>query len=169
MKKKFRFYRKLLILLLLSVVAAFSFLPLDQRKDDISKAMWLLGTWINTTPRGENYETWKKVNDRELSGLNYYIRQRDTIIVESIRIVQNQNGLFYIPTVRRQNNEQPVIFTASHLTEGKMVFENPQHDFPQTISYTRIHADSLVAEISGLTNGQLKTIQYPMKRVRAIR
>ena len=50
--------------------------------------------------------------------------------------------------------------------QDTIVFENPQHDFPQIISYTKINADSLVAEISGSKNGQELKQTFPMKRVK---
>lgn len=46
-----------------------------------------------------------------------------------------------------------------------LVFENPMHDFPQIISYTKITCDSLVAQISGEKNGQERKQAFPMKRV----
>jgi hypothetical protein len=47
-----------------------------------------------------------------------------------------------------------------------MIFENPAHDFPQFISYTKITTDSLVAEISGTKNGQARKQRFPMKRIK---
>ena len=35
-------------------------------RDSIKKATWLIGTWENKTSRGSIYETWAKVNDKEL-------------------------------------------------------------------------------------------------------
>lgn len=40
----------------------------------------------------------------------------------------------------------------------------PAHDFPQRISYTLIHKDSLLAEISGTRNGIAQRKLFPMKR-----
>jgi len=60
----------------------------------------------------------------------------------------------------------PVRFATKTISETQLVFENPQHDFPQTISYTKITADSLVAEISGTKNGHERKQIFPMKRVK---
>ena len=72
---------------------------LNQTKD-IDKAEWLIGTWENKTPRGSIYETWNKMNENEYSGKSYVVMEQDTIVFETIRLVQEQSGLFYIPTVR---------------------------------------------------------------------
>lgn len=132
---------------------------------DISKANWLIGTWENKTLKGSIFETWIKTNDHEFSGKSYMINQKDTIVFENIRLVQEQGVLFYIPIVKNQNNGLPVRFTAKTISETKLVFENQQHDFPQIISYTKIHRDSLVAEISGTKNGQTRKQTFLMKRV----
>ncbi len=134
--------------------------------NDISKAEWLIGTWENKTQRGSIYETWNKTNDNEFSGISYIIKEKDTIVFENIRLVQEQDGLFYIPTVKNQNDGLPVRFATKTISETQMVFENPKHDFPQIISYTKITSDSLVAEISGTKNGQERKQTFPMKRVK---
>jgi Domain of unknown function (DUF6265) len=137
-----------------------------QQKSDIKKAGWLIGTWENKTQRGSMYETWAKASDDELSGKSYKLKEKDTIVFETIRLVQEQNSLFYIPKVNNQNGGLPVRFAAKTVSDMELVFENPQHDFPQVISYTKINADSLVAEISGTINGKERKQTFPMKRVK---
>lgn len=134
--------------------------------NDIEKAEWLIGTWENKTSRGSIYETWIKANDNEFSGKSYVVKEQDTIVFETIKLVQEQNGLFYVPTVKNQNEGLPVRFSTKTISETQLVFENLQHDFPQIISYTKITSDSLVAEISGTKNGQEKKQTFPMKRVK---
>jgi hypothetical protein len=134
--------------------------------NDIKKAEWLIGTWENKTKKGSLYETWSKTNDNELSGKSYIVKEKDTIVFENIRIVQEQDGLFYIPTVKNQNEGLPVRFAVKTISETVLVFENSQHDFPQMISYTKVSADSLVAEISGTKSGQARKQTFPMKRMK---
>jgi hypothetical protein len=133
--------------------------------EDIKKADWLIGTWENITPRGSIYESWSKINDNEFSGKSYILRDDETIVSETIQLVQEQDGLFYIPTVKNQNEGLPVRFSTKTISETQMIFENLQHDFPQFISYTKITSDSLVAEIWGMRNGQERKLTFPMKRV----
>ncbi len=138
---------------------------MKQTTNDINKAEWLIGTWENKTQKGSIYETWSKLNDNEFLGKSYIVKENDTIVFETIRLVQEHVGLVYIPTIKNQNDGLPVRFTNKTISETQLVFENPQHDFPQIISYTRINADSLVAEISGTKNGLLHKQPFPMKRV----
>lgn len=133
--------------------------------NNIEKAEWLIGTWENKTPRGSIYETWSKTSDNEYSGKSYIVKEKDTIVFENIRLVQEQDGLFYIPTVKSQNDALPIRFAVKLISKTQLVFENLQHDFPQIISYTKIATDSLVAEISGTKNGKERKQTFPMKRV----
>lgn len=137
-----------------------------RQTNNIKKAKWLIGTWENKTPRGSIYETWNKTSDTELAGKSYIVKGQDTIVFENILLVQEQNGLFYIPTVKNQNGGLPVRYAAKTISKAQLVFENPQHDFPQIISYTKITSDSLVAEISGTKNGQERRQMFSMKRVK---
>jgi hypothetical protein len=136
------------------------------RSDDRGKADWLIGTWKNKTYKGNIYETWSRNGEYELSGKSYILKEQDTVVFETIRLVQEQGGFFYIPIVQDQNNGAPVRFTATTVSETRLVFENPQHDFPQIISYTRVGSDSLIAEISGTRNGKVRKQRFPMERVR---
>jgi len=133
---------------------------------DIKKAEWLIGTWENKSLKGSIYETWSKTNDIELSGKSYILKEKDTIVFENIRLVQETDSLFYIPIVKNQNEGLPVRFSAKTISETQLIFENPQHDFPQIISYTKINTDSLTAEISGTKNDQNCKQTFPMKRVK---
>lgn len=137
-----------------------------KQTNDIENAEWLIGTWENKTSRGSIYETWSKTTDNEFSGKSYIVKEQDTIVFENIRLVQEQDGLFYIPTVKNQNDGLPVRFSTKTISETQLTFENPKHDFPQFISYIQISADSLVAEISGIKNGQERKQTFPMKRVK---
>ena len=94
------------------------------------------------------------------------VKVQDTIVFENIRLVQEKEGIFYIPVVKNQNDGLPVRFVAKTISDTKLIFENPEHDFPQIISYTKISSDSLVAEISGTKNGQIQRQTFRMKRVK---
>lgn len=136
-----------------------------KQANDISKAEWLIGTWENKTPKGSIYETWNKVSENEFSGKSYMVKEKDTVVFENIRLLQEHDKLFYIPVVKDQNDGMPVRFSNKIISDTKLVFENPQHDFPQLISYTRITSDSLVAEISGTIKKQGRKQAFSMKRV----
>lgn len=132
----------------------------------IDRANWLIGTWQLTTPRGNIYETWDKTGKLQLSGKSYMLKGKDTITFETVKLIQNHDSLFYIPTVKQQNNALPVQFAMKLITDKELVFENKAHDFPQLITYTQLSKDSLVAKISGIQNGKQRVELFPMRKVK---
>lgn len=133
---------------------------------EIEKASWLIGKWNNISEDGSIVEMWEKFNDSIYVGKSYFIRGTDTVSSESIKLVQDGNELSYVPTVKNQNDGQPVRFKLISSDSNKLIFKNRAHDFPQTISYYQLSSDSLLAEISGLVKGELRSEKFPMRRVK---
>lgn len=157
-------YRKIIVILW-GTLLWFSTGAWSQTQE-INKAAWLLGTWELKTKESTFYETWAKESDSVFKGKSYTLEGKDTVVLEVIQLVQESEGLFYIPAVKDQNEGMPVYFKASALTAKEMVFDNPKHDFPQKISYRQISSDSMIAVISGKINGQNQSREFPMKRTR---
>jgi hypothetical protein len=135
-------------------------------KKRLHQAAWLLGEWKNNTPRGILYEAWQVKNDSTYAGKSSFVVGTDTVSSETVELGVRGGKLLYIPTVRNQNNGQPVTFTETTVTAKVLVFENPAHDFPQRITYTQVTSDSLVAVISGKKGEKEKAIQFPMRRIK---
>lgn len=127
------------------------------------QANWLRGTWQNKSPEGLLVEKWQKLNDSTYTGKSYFLAGKDTAFAESIVLQQRGGKLYYIPTVKNQNNGKPVTFTQKGTG---LVFENPKHDYPQQLTYKQIKPDSLVAEISGMSKGKFKSEKFPMGKVK---
>lgn len=135
----------------------------------LSRLTWLIGEWEYNFEGGRTIESWSNYFDNKMLGYSYTLMGNDTVSFESILIEEVYPDLFYIPTVREQNNAQPIKFKLSELKQDYVLFENPKHDFPQKISYQKLATDSLVAEISGLMEGdssELSEIKFPMRRIK---
>jgi hypothetical protein len=134
--------------------------------DELKKASWLIGKWEYVSGEGHASETWEAENDSTYAGRSYFLVGKDTVSSESLVLTQSGNELHYIPTVKEQNQGQPVKFTMTGVPGNQLVFVNPQHDFPQKITYTKITEDSIVAEISGMMDGKAASQQFPLKRLK---
>ncbi|MGV3630345.1 MAG: DUF6265 family protein [Bacteroidota bacterium] len=165
---KIRFY------LLPALIAAFASCsqPGEQKTaeqkeyTELQKASWFLGNWENNFPEGRATESWTQANDSTYTGSSFVVIGKDTVSSETIRLEERTGKLLYIPTVSDQNKGKEVVFTMTSSSSKKLVFENPGHDFPQKITYTKIGKDSLVAEISGRMDGKLHTEPFPMSRAK---
>lgn len=136
-----------------------------KQSNKLDSAEWLLGTWENKTAQGSIYETWSKTNEVEFAAMSYVLNKKDTIVYENIRLVLEDDELFYIPIVNNQNDGLAVRFINILSLETQLIFENKEHDFPQMISYTKKSENSLIAEISGTKNGRKRKITFPMNRL----
>ena len=136
------------------------------QKHKLENAEWIIGTWEHQTNTKVVYESWKKINDTSYAGKSYYLKQNDTIFIESIQLIKQGGNFYYIPTVPNQNQGKPVSFKAKKILKEKLEFVNPLHDFPQTIIYKLVNIDSLVAYTIGNRDGAELKITFPMRRIK---
>ncbi|MGH7534193.1 MAG: hypothetical protein ACREMG_01265, partial [Gemmatimonadales bacterium] len=61
--------------------------------------------------------------------------------------------------------QQSASFRLKGLERGRALWVNPEHDFPQQISYQKVGADTLRAAIAGPQEGKTLTIGWTMTRV----
>ena len=106
---------------------------------------WIVGDWVNA---GGIHEEWVK-GRAELRARSYRVTDGDTIVSEPIRILWKGGAMTYIPTVHNQNEGKPVEFRMVTSTDGFVVSEHPDHDFPQRITYRR-EGDTLHADVTDL-------------------
>jgi len=77
-------------------------------------------------------------------------------------IQQDGERLLYVAHPRRQ----PVAtFVAIAATADSVLFENPEHDYPQRVGYRRVGTDSVLAWIDGTSNGKQQRVEFPYRRV----
>lgn len=154
------FQKTTLLLLLLAFISCKK--SETPEKDKIKAADWLIGKWEYDTPEGTLTETWAKVNDSTFTGSSYFIKAKDTVHSETIKLQQNGEILIYNATVKGQNNDSAVPFELTNSNEKALVFENPKHDYPQKITYTKGANNTLTAEISGKLQGKATSEKFVM-------
>lgn len=143
--------------------AAFG-LPCTTARPTLDDLNWLLGTWARELEDQGRYEVWARAGERALEGLGFALKGADTLFRERLRIETRPEGLVYIATVSDQNEGQPVEFPLLGAVERRLFFHNPQHDFPNLISYSFHPPDSLVAAIRGWSNGTERRVLFPFRR-----
>jgi hypothetical protein len=138
-----------------------------QKSKKVSKIAgtdWLLGKWENKSDEGHLLETWAKVNDSLFVGESYFIKEKDTLHSEKIELKQKGENLFYISTIKGQNNDKPVWFKHNIEIEKQWIFENPKNEYPKNIIYKPFAKDHLLIQISGLQQEKPSTTKYSMKK-----
>jgi len=119
---------------------------------------WLVGSWIRQTSRGEIEERWALVSAETMEGIAVRTSGGNTLVTERLRLEQFGSEVFY--TAKPPENPLPTPFKLIEADGQRFVFQNPTHDFPQTISYTRIGDHGLLVRIEGLDNGQVRGVDF---------
>ena len=90
----------------------------------------MLGSWKAETKSGIFYENWKLDGNRMI-GNGLMVKGTDTLFGEKLIVEFVNDKLVYIADVKGQN---PVMFTEDRTNDPSQFF-NPEHDFPNHISY----------------------------------
>ena len=153
-------------LLILIIALTFTSCLKSKEASKIVVADWLLGKWENNSENGNLSESWKKVSDSIFQGQSYFIKGKDTLHSEQIKLEQKGAALFYISTIKGQNNDEPITFIQNNTIEKQLAFENPNNDYPKKIIYSKITDDGIVIQISGIQQGKPSSAKYSLKKVK---
>ncbi len=137
------------------------------KSKEVSKIVgtdWLIGKWKNKSDEGHLLETWTKVNDSLFIGESYFIKEKDTLHSEKMELNQKGENLYYISTIKGQNNDKPIRFNHKIEIEKQLVFENLTTDYPRKIVYKPIAKDRVLIEISGIQLDKPSSTRYSMKK-----
>jgi hypothetical protein len=124
----------------------------------IDRLAWMAGCWEQRGPGRVVTEMWMPPAGGSMMGASRTVRGTGTGAFEQLRIVARGDTLVYIALPSGQTLAE---FKSTSLTERAVRFENPTHDFPKVITYTKTAADSIVARVEGPG----RTFQIPMRRV----
>ncbi len=110
----------------------------------IADLAWLSGTWVLETPRSRTEETWSPAASNAILGMSRMLRDGRMVFFEFLRIEQRDDGIYY---VAQPGGRPATDFRLTRFDGSTAVFENPQHDFPKRILYTRNSDGSFTARI----------------------
>lgn len=123
---------------------------------------WLAGCWEARSGGRVVEEQWMRPRGGSLLGMSRTVAADSTIAHELMRIVERSGGLVF---QAHPSGQAPAEFPAVQIGEGRVVFADPAHDFPQRIIYRRTGADSLVARVEGERNGAVRGSDFRYARV----
>jgi hypothetical protein len=98
----------------------------------VAELAWLAGCW-----QGEGgEECWLEPRGGMMIAVNRApAREGELPFFELLRIVEDEEGLVFLAQPRGQSPATP--FRATEVGDRRVVFANPEHDFPQRITYWR--------------------------------
>jgi hypothetical protein len=102
-------------------------------------------------------EHWIQPAGGMMLGLSRTVAGGRTVSFEFLRVESRAEGTFY---VAQPQGRLPLVFKLTQQAENRVVFENPQHDHPKTIRYSKEVDGSLRAEIEGDEKGKHKKMEF---------
>jgi hypothetical protein len=96
-------------------------------------------------------------------GMSRAVRDGRLVGYELVLIREDTTGLAY---EAHPSGQESATFPAILVSDTSLIFEDPEHDFPQRIGYDRVGSDSLVGWIEGTRDGESRRIDFPYRRVR---
>jgi hypothetical protein len=125
----------------------------------------LVGTWQSGDQ--QNFERWAKNENGTFRSVAFSAKGKDTSWNEQADIYREKGQWVFENTVKGQNDNKPVKFTSTLLTENSVQFSNPAHDFPTDVNYTVQDQNKVNAFIIGPNGkGGRDTVWFHYKRIR---
>jgi hypothetical protein len=140
----------------------FSVLSNAQESTSIDDVDWIVGCWKSTNSKYDAREQWMPPNGKMMVGMSHTVSEGKTIGYEYIRIEESDGKLVYIAN---PSGQEEASFYQAEITDKKMVFVNPDHDFPQRIIYYLLNDGSIHARVESEKDGKLKGFDIFMERV----
>lgn len=139
----------LLLTLLLMLPLSSAFAQDDPKVGDLA---WFSGCWqMERAPGRISYEQWTSPAGIMI-GMAYTMRDGKMVDHEFLRLIERDGEVFYVAIPYRQKETE---FKLMSHKDGVAVFENPEHDFPQKITYTR-GAAVITARVEGKSGGETR-------------
>lgn len=127
--------------------------PRASRCEDLD---WLVGAWQADDSR----EHWQRQDDGSLRGRSEQLRDGTVVYTEALAIVRTDAGVEYRAA---PEDQAPNVFVLEHCEGQTARFADPEHDWPQTITYHR-EGDGLTATVSGEQDGHTRTATWSWTR-----
>jgi hypothetical protein len=111
----------------------------------IAQLAWLAGTWSGGDGPVSFEERWTPPAGGAMLAVSRTLKGDRMVAFEFLRIVERDGGLIYIA---QPNGRPPTEFTLTAMTADSVTFENPTHDFPKMIRYSKRADGALEALVS---------------------
>ena len=111
----------------------------------VAQLAWLVGTWSGGDGPVSFEERWTPPAGGAMLAVSRTLKGDRMVSFEFLRIVERDGGLVYIA---QPGGRPPTEFALTAITVDSATFENPTHDFPKMIRYSKQADGSLEARVS---------------------
>jgi len=87
----------------------------------------------------------------------------ERLMAYELTLIQERAGKIVFEA--HPSGQPSAVFFATSANADSVVFEAPEHDYPQVVGYRRSGRDSVIAWIDGTQRGKRQRIEFPYRRV----
>lgn len=131
------------------------------RADDVEDLRWMTGSWASDSAGVRIEEHWSAPAGGTMLGMHRDLRGTRTTGFEFFRIRRDSVGLVFLA---QPGGRPPHPFRLKEMKPRFVVFEDPEHDFPQRLIYWLDARGHLHARAEGMVNGRLESEQWRWRR-----
>lgn len=132
-------------------------------QSSIEGMVWLAGHWIGSTGGVDTEEHWTDPAGGALIGMHKDVKNGKMISFEFLRIIARTDGIYYMAS---PIGREATPFKLVEQSAGRLVFENPAHDFPNRILYWSDEPGVLHARVEGKEEGVAKSLEWRWERAK---
>ena len=148
-------------LLALTLTGLMSGLVDQTPKMALADLAWMAGSWSGTAHGIDMEEHWTAPKGNSMIGIHRDVGKGRTLLFEFLRIEQLGNQIVYLSMPNGRSPATP--FPLKELSGTRVVFENPEHEFPQRIIYWK-DGNDLRARIEGTMKGKAGSEEWRWTR-----
>jgi hypothetical protein len=115
---------------------------------NIAGLTWMAGAWTRADADATTEEHWMAPAGNAMLGMGRSVRGGKMVEFEFMRIEVRGDGIFYVAS---PNGGDSVAFRMMEMGANRVMFYNPEHDFPKRIVYWLDEDGALHARIEGET------------------
>jgi hypothetical protein len=116
----------------------------------IAQVAWISGTWIGSAGNVTVEERWTSTAGGSMLGIGRTLRNGAMASFEFLCIAERDGSLVYTAMPNARTPATDFMLTA--ITADSATFENPSHEFPKRVRYSRRADGTLETTISGDAN-----------------
>jgi hypothetical protein len=132
----------------------------------LASLSWMAGSWGGRQGGTEMEEHWTAAGGRVMLGMHRDIFPSGKSFFEFLRIEERAGGLVYVAMPGGAGTTE---FRMKEIGPARVVFENPQHDFPQRIIYWTGEDRRLHARVEGPSKTGERSEEWAWERLPAAR
>ncbi len=135
--------------------------PAASQTTRVTQLEWLSGCWVAESASRVIEEQWMMPRGGSMLGMARTIHGDSLSGYELVVIRDVGDALHY---VAHPVGQPTAVFSLKEASATSVIFENPDHDFPERIGYALQQADSLLAWIEGTVNGETRRVEFRYER-----